>query len=914
MPTIGKAHLDIIPKFPGLGRAVTDELGRVDGVAAGAKTAAGFGRGMAGAGVIAGAAASLVTAVAGSVSASMGAAMARFDTLNNYPRVMEQLGYSTDFADASIDRMSDHLSGLPTALDSMVSTVQGIADATGDLGKATDAGLALNDMLIASGSGMQLTAAATEQFRQMLAKGRPEMQDWKSLTQAMPGQLDQLAKSMLGPTANANDLYAALGGGGADATASMGELLDSMIRLDREGGDGFVSFEEQARTASDGVQTSMANIRTAVVRGVAGVMEEVGKDEIAGVLSGVRDGVNETSEVVRGAVAEAKPVVKDVVQVVSGIAPAVVPAAAGVLGLAASVSGLKSGAAVLAGVKGSFSAVAQTFKKGSETAGFAMLQLSEKVKAGGRAQGLLESASMRLGGVSGGALAVGLGVAAATAGVLVATYLDAKKRSEDMEQATVGLAEAASRTASLGSYAETVEGIGAKASGSALSVDGLAESMAKASASMGEVAGEAEADIATLNTVQEVISECAGKADLSAEAQGRLEWALRLANEQFGLSITAADAMAGEYTDANGEVVNLTESIDGLIDAKKREIQVEALTANLSTAYEARASAAEALAAAQSAAAEAQREYDEAVAAGLSGDALGALQSELDGANYELERASELYEGTEDACREFEVALGDESRMAAEGMDALDKLCDSTGALLDAHLKGSGGVAAFKDDLRRLGASTEDLADLEESELLAIADAYDGTATSIADALLKAGVEVENYNEVILEEKRASASVETSSLDIAMRKRKQWNEGQLKSHYAQMVVDIVASMSGRAAGGIRLDAAGGFVPRYHADGAIATRAVPLDIVGEAGAEAIVPLTNRRYAQPFVDMIADGVSERGASRQDVALLVDIAEQLLREVREKELSVSLDSRPLTQAVNRENARLASGYVGR
>lgn len=67
--------------------------------------------------------------------------------------------------------------------------------------------------------------------------------------------------------------------------------------------------------------------------------------------------------------------------------------------------------------------------------------------------------------------------------------------------------------------------------------------------------------------------------------------------------------------------------------------------------------------------------------------------------------------------------------------------------------------------------------------------------------------------------------------------------------------------TGNAAGGIRLDAAGGILPRYHAAGAIATRAVPLDIVGEDGAEAIVPLTNRRYSQPFADVIAEGVSRR-----------------------------------------------------
>ena len=67
---------------------------------------------------------------------------------------------------------------------------------------------------------------------------------------------------------------------------------------------------------------------------------------------------------------------------------------------------------------------------------------------------------------------------------------------------------------------------------------------------------------------------------------------------------------------------------------------------------------------------------------------------------------------------------------------------------------------------------------------------------------------------------------------------------------------------GFATGGIRLNAAGGY--RLHAaGGAIATRATPLDIVGEDGAEAIVPLTNERYAMPFVNMIADAIGKRSA---------------------------------------------------
>ena len=38
--------------------------------------------------------------------------------------------------------------------------------------------------------------------------------------------------------------------------------------------------------------------------------------------------------------------------------------------------------------------------------------------------------------------------------------------------------------------------------------------------------------------------------------------------------------------------------------------------------------------------------------------------------------------------------------------------------------------------------------------------------------------------------------------------------------------------------------------------------MPLDIVGEAGAEAIVPLTNRKYSRPFARTIAEQMKQVG----------------------------------------------------
>lgn len=81
--------------------------------------------------------------------------------------------------------------------------------------------------------------------------------------------------------------------------------------------------------------------------------------------------------------------------------------------------------------------------------------------------------------------------------------------------------------------------------------------------------------------------------------------------------------------------------------------------------------------------------------------------------------------------------------------------------------------------------------------------------------------------------------------------------GSLSSLVSHVWTFVTSPVQANAAGGIRLNAAGGV--RYHAGGAIATRAMPLDIVGEAGAEAIVPLTNKKYVTPFARAVAEQIA-------------------------------------------------------
>ena len=87
------------------------------------------------------------------ISSSIDGAVARVDTLNNFPKVMSNLGIGAEEAEKSINKMSDKLAGLPTTLDQGAMAVQRFTSANGDVQKSTDIFLALNNAILAGGAG-----------------------------------------------------------------------------------------------------------------------------------------------------------------------------------------------------------------------------------------------------------------------------------------------------------------------------------------------------------------------------------------------------------------------------------------------------------------------------------------------------------------------------------------------------------------------------------------------------------------------------------------------------------------------------------------------------------------------------------------------------------------------------------------
>lgn len=273
------------------------------------KITAGLGDMLKGAGVF-----TVVSKGVDTLKDSIGSAVSRFDTLNQYPKIMKQMGYSTADAKQSVEVLKTSIDGLPTSLDEITKSAQKFAILTGNATKGAKTASALNDAFLASGASASDASRGVEQYSQMLASGKVDMQSWKTLTETMPYSLQEVAKSfgLTGDSAQ-NDLYNKLQKG----QITMKELNDRFIQLD----GGATGFANTARLATGGIGTSFTIMKTAVVRGLAdmitaldnGVKQAGVKGGIAGLFIQAKGAVDEAFKVINKAIESMTPVVIKVI-------------------------------------------------------------------------------------------------------------------------------------------------------------------------------------------------------------------------------------------------------------------------------------------------------------------------------------------------------------------------------------------------------------------------------------------------------------------------------------------------------------------------------------------------------------------------------------------------------------------------
>lgn len=198
------------------------------------------------------------------VSNQFAGAISRYDTLNNYPKILESMGISANDASASMKTLKQGVDGLPTSLDEVAKTAQRLIPMSKNADDASKSALALNDAFLASGASSEDASRGLEQYTQMLSSGKVDMQSWRTLEETMPASLRKVSQSFGIAGGSVQELYQQLKSG----KISMQELNQHFQQLDQ----GVNGFHQTALNATGGIGTAFRNMGNRVKAAIADAM------------------------------------------------------------------------------------------------------------------------------------------------------------------------------------------------------------------------------------------------------------------------------------------------------------------------------------------------------------------------------------------------------------------------------------------------------------------------------------------------------------------------------------------------------------------------------------------------------------------------------------------------------------------
>lgn len=198
------------------------------------------------------------------------AAINRIDSLVAFPRVLSALGVSAEEAQSATDLLAESLRGLPTSLNQGTRGVQAFITSGLDVDRATRAFLGFNNAMLAANVETGAAQASLQQLNQALSRGRLDAQEWNSISANIPTVLQALQNETGKSKEELRELFRENPQG----------LIDNIIRLNKKGGGGLASLEEQARAATGGIGTAFANMNNAIQRGIQNMVANLGGGDL----------------------------------------------------------------------------------------------------------------------------------------------------------------------------------------------------------------------------------------------------------------------------------------------------------------------------------------------------------------------------------------------------------------------------------------------------------------------------------------------------------------------------------------------------------------------------------------------------------------------------------------------------------
>lgn len=601
----------------------------------------------------------------------------------------------------------------------------------------------------------------------------------------------------------------------------------------------------------------------------------------------------------------------DALGVFSNLDPVIQTGIVGFAGFAASaapaisiIAGVGQGAMSLS--RGTLVA-ARTIRELSTNSGTLTGALTSAMEATGGFENAAESAGSIVGGLKAGLI----GLAIAGVAFLAAKVIEAKAKQDAYNNAMDSLDSTIDGMHdNLKAGSRAIDDIGNAAARNAPTVEELTKDLGEFEEKIKQITQPAEEQNRVLGQAKTIIDEWAGKGKVAADKAGELQWAVDTLNGVLGENYKVQDILNGTYEDAEGKAHSYREEIDKLIESKQREIELKAYEDVYSESLKQKVKGEQDK---QVAKENYDKKVDETKKKYMDGTyatydekkATEVAKASLQGSDEDeqLKKATENYKEYAKAVDIAKQELNDinhqnNAQKLAEEIKGID-------GVVNALDKAGIGIDDFAASMEKAGVSTETLKSIGVDNFKKLANSVDGDTDEIANrlkALDALGIdpksitvnddgtislatgEIIDLNNMTIDGKKFHVD-DNGTIRFAKKDLDSLNKKKLIDKRIKVGVSTGTALSALDAFQRRIDAlrgkkvnvetiysnknaynrnsphpamANGGI-RYHADGMIVDRPTWIghrDIAGEAGAEAIIPLTNKRYVSPFAGSVAE----------------------------------------------------------
>ena len=214
---------------------------------------------------------------------SIGGAIARIDTMEQFDSTMTRITGSSEQADAMLRDLNDTVTGTSFGLDTAAEAAQGFVTSGLKIEEATKYVESWGDAVAFYGDGSNAQfESVTRAMRQMAAKGKASFQEIRTATDAGIPVLEIYADAVGKST---DEVSKQLSNG--EITAK--DFLAEIDKAFREGTKNFQSIDNAAKEAGASWEATIGNAKFAVVRGVQSIIEEIEKVRAEGDKATMRE-------------------------------------------------------------------------------------------------------------------------------------------------------------------------------------------------------------------------------------------------------------------------------------------------------------------------------------------------------------------------------------------------------------------------------------------------------------------------------------------------------------------------------------------------------------------------------------------------------------------------------------------------